>query len=127
MTNSEKVLKLMQDGELRTAHKVADELNMTYNQTSAAFALLHKAKLVYISDWEWRKNVLARIYKIGNDDDAYRPSSAKAKENLERRLHNMMIAQGRIPFNPKQPRCDIAASWIPRHETQTSSSTYTNV
>ena len=112
MTNSEKVLTLMQDGELRTAHKVADELNMTYNQTSAAFAMLHKEHLVYICEWEWRKNVLARIYKIGNHEDAYRPSSAKAKENLDRKLRNMMISQGRIPFDPRKPRCDIAASWI---------------
>lgn len=112
MTNSERILNLMLDDEPRTAHQVAKELNMTYSSVGAAFALLHTNKKVYVFDWEWRKTVLARIYRIGDQEDADRPSSENAKKNLERKIHKMMIAQGRFPFDPQKPRCDVAASWI---------------
>jgi DNA-binding IclR family transcriptional regulator len=109
---SAKILELLIDNRPRTSLQVAEKLGMRPSTVTDSLSDLYSRKKVYICAWTKNKNVTVRVYKIGNDFDAPRPDTKRKHNPVEERIRQELAAEGRIPFDENNPRCDTAASWI---------------
>lgn len=113
-----RIMELIEDGRTITSQEAAEELDITLKASADAFCSLYKRKKVYIAGWQKYKNLVVRIYQLGYDFDAPRPTAKTQRNNVEKQINIDLLAQGRIPFDPFNPRCDVAASWIKRESCQ---------
>lgn len=107
-----RIMDLMQDYEPRTAAQVAKELNFRNATVTDAMSQLYAKKKLYIHAWTKAANATVRCYKLGDEFDAPRPDTKRKHNPVEERIRQDLAAAGRIPFDEKNPRCDVAASWI---------------
>ena len=74
------MIKLLLDGDY-TCAELAEETGLHYVTILHYTRELHKAKAVHITRWEpdTRGRYLCKVFKIGSDKDAKRPSMTRAE------------------------------------------------
>lgn len=106
------ILEIMMDYQPRTSAEVARLLKLRAATITDALSQLHRKKKVYIHSWVKAGNATIRCYRLGDEFDAPRPDTKRKNNPIEDKIRQDLIAQGRPPFDPENPRCDVAASWI---------------
>ena len=111
-----RVLALIQQRQM-TTDEISKELKITRSTIVNALNELKKDKMACIARYQYTGVKPAAYWGVGNVD-APRPSaqtkeqrSARKREERRRRLEREKQLAAVQEF---KPRCDIAASWIPR-------------
>ncbi len=112
MKTSEKVLGYLADGGSVSSRDLATNLNIRHTTMTDVMTRLHRAGQVYVSGWTMHGNVKVKLYSLGDLDDVEKPSALSNMLKSEKRINDRLRSEGREPFDPANPRCDVAASWI---------------
>jgi heme oxygenase len=111
-------IDLLNKGKPLTVKDVSEKLNIPYKTAAEVFRVLYKRKKVHVASWIKVGNSVVRVYKIGQNFDAPRPLAKTQQRSVETQIRIDLLAQGRVPFDELNPRCDVAASWIKRKSCQ---------
>ena len=112
MIIKERVLVYLTQNKQGCARQIADDIGTARHNVTSVMTDLYRAKKVHVCAWSKSGCSIIKIYAAGLGIDAPKPKALTERDEIEKKLLRELIAQDRTPFDPRQPRCDIAASWI---------------
>ena len=111
LTNADRVMIALRTKEYATIQEIANMTGIPVRSLSHTFKEMTTDGKIYITEWTSAAATATGIYAIGNKPSAPKPDRREIQQ-IRQEKKGIVEYKSIDNFDPANPRCDMAASWI---------------